>query len=293
MSFEFCSENVHMWEECEYQGHQYLFLEHTSSDYPIRAYKAQRQWLNLKWPTAMFHGMEAKWEIWDSILWNLEIPSPIYSLDLPWSGRQGYQWGLDTSASDWIKYSLEIIPYDVSIIIAHSFGTSAILEYLNSFPCHSVKAIILISPFYKENWKLFDWSVMTHYMNHFQDLLEEGLRMQIKADMPSKETLISMAEKVRDRIGPYGWLQFFNHFTRSPYLNLQNINIPCLVIGGEDDIASIANDCKALARRLPNSTLEIIPDCGHFCMLDKPKIVLDKINLFLKHTLDSSLYIAS
>jgi pimeloyl-ACP methyl ester carboxylesterase len=94
-----------------------------------------------------------------------------------------------------------------------------------------------------------------------------------------------MAEKVRDRVGPLGWLQFFSVFTQTPHLRLNQMQNPFLIIGGQNDIASFPGDCTSLAAALPSATAHILNECGHFCILEQPQIVLSLISYFLKQHL--------
>jgi len=245
-----------------------------------------RQQSNSDLAIATLHGLGNRWEMWDPLIQNLASPIEIFSLDLPWSGQQGYLWGLKSTISEWLQLGLNTVKTDISVFLAHSFGANAVLEYLCTYQVHTLKALILISPFYKERYEFVNWSTMEYHMNHFQKLLEEGLRAHPQTKQTTRETIVAMAEKVRERIGPYGWLQFFNMYSRTPGLNLQAIQIPCLVLGGEHDFASFALDCKALARNLPNGTVEILTNCGHFSILENPRIVVSIIDRFLKQVLD-------
>jgi pimeloyl-ACP methyl ester carboxylesterase len=86
-----------------------------------------------------------------------------------------------------------------------------------------------------------------------------------------------MSEKVRDRIGAYGWLRFFELFSRTPLLDLAALTMPCVVAGGEHDNASFPADCRALAAALPNARAEILPGHGHHLMLEAPERVAELI----------------
>jgi len=272
------------WSILQHQGHTYRHIERVLPKYTIHVYEPKRISSNFKASIAMLHGMEGKWDAWEYLFSHIDPEFQIFSLELPWAGQQNHRWGLNASVHEWVKLGLETIPTDISIIIAHSFGANAVLEYLNTYGVGQLKALVLISPFYKERYELFNWSLMTYYVNHFQKFLEKGLEVRQTSHL-APETINAMSQKVRDRIGPYGWLQFFNLLSRTPHLNLHSIHIPCLVIGGENDICSFPADCEALAKSLPCATLKILPNCDHFSMLEQPQTVLSLINRFLLTTL--------
>lgn len=235
-------------------------------------------------PTVAFiHGMEGRWDSWAAVWEHLHPQFGCYSLELPWSGQQDYAWSLVRQADAYIQMGLELIPTDVDLLVAHSFGANAVLEYVTQHALGSLKALVLIAPFFKAQRALFDWHTLTYYVERFQALLEDGVRVRQpdhRAPYPP-DVLAALGEKVRDRIGPYGWLQFFTLFARTPDLNLQAVQIPCLVLGGVNDFASLPQDCEALARHLPYARVEILPECGHFSMIERPQLVAQAINQFL------------
>lgn len=51
---------------------------------------------------------------------------------------------------------------------------------------------------------------------------------------------------------------------------LKEIDVPCLVIVGEDDIAMPVPMAQTLARHLPRKELVVIPDAGHLSNLEQP-----------------------
>ncbi|WP_193165448.1 alpha/beta fold hydrolase [Microbulbifer hainanensis] len=64
---------------------------------------------------------------------------------------------------------------------------------------------------------------------------------------------------------------------------LTGISQPALVLVGEED-ASLPPPCsEALAQRLPNATLEIIPQAGHLSTLEQPAAVTQSMLEFLRN----------
>lgn len=68
---------------------------------------------------------------------------------------------------------------------------------------------------------------------------------------------------------------------------LPEINLPTLLICGEHDAISPADEMRAIATAMPNATIEIIENVGHMAPLEHPQAVNDLIRQFLKQT-DSS-----
>ena len=65
------------------------------------------------------------------------------------------------------------------------------------------------------------------------------------------------------------------------YFWLPKLEMPTLVLAGEDDPIVPPVNGKILAKRLPNSTLVTIP-CGHMFILTKPEVVAQAVRDFLQ-----------
>jgi 3-oxoadipate enol-lactonase len=62
---------------------------------------------------------------------------------------------------------------------------------------------------------------------------------------------------------------------------LASICVPTLVTVGNEDIITPPSESQALARGIPNSWLNIIPQAGHFPMLEQPTAFNQILNAFL------------
>lgn len=54
---------------------------------------------------------------------------------------------------------------------------------------------------------------------------------------------------------------------------LPGIRCPALVLCGEDDSWAPASRHREMATQIPGATLELIPECGHMCTLERPEAV--------------------
>jgi 3-oxoadipate enol-lactonase len=62
---------------------------------------------------------------------------------------------------------------------------------------------------------------------------------------------------------------------------LASIRVPTLVAVGDEDIITPPSESEALARGIPNSWLNIIPQAGHFPMLEQPIAFNQVLSAFL------------
>lgn len=71
-------------------------------------------------------------------------------------------------------------------------------------------------------------------------------------------------------------------FNRSSLLEqLKNIQIPTLIIVGEEDLPRPPYEAQEMTQLIPNATLEIIPKAGHICTVEQPQYVNKIIDRFL------------
>ena len=70
--------------------------------------------------------------------------------------------------------------------------------------------------------------------------------------------------------------------TMDTYRHLPQMNIPVLVITGEDDVLVPAENSQKIACRIPNAELVILPDCGHGFLKQKTDEAVTHILEFLE-----------
>ncbi|MEV7195492.1 alpha/beta hydrolase [Streptomyces sp. NPDC093510] len=53
--------------------------------------------------------------------------------------------------------------------------------------------------------------------------------------------------------------------------------LPVLVLAGEKDLVTPSEHSEAIAQRLPDAELVLVPDAGHLVMLEHPEVVMDRL----------------
>ena len=218
----------------------------------------------------LIDGLAGSPSIWSSFA-DLAAPEyEIWHMDVPWGSPGVRDWGLDHDLVRWLSPALESGtgsgPFDVAV--AHSFGANLLLELL----CRDQLAappskVVLVSPFYRPSADSFDWATMSYFLNEWHLLLEEGVRVRASGRM-SARSLRDTSVKLRDLLGPYAWIRFFDTYLRTPELRVDRLTSRFLVVGGDSDPASADTDSQHLADRLPDSRLVILPGCRHFAMVE-------------------------
>jgi pimeloyl-ACP methyl ester carboxylesterase len=221
-------------------------------------------------PTVGFvHGLGATAMVWQGLLDALPPGAGATVYGMPWDAANGSAWARSPEPRVWLARALRLTDRPPDVLVAHSFGANVVLDQLCAEGSDGYRGVVLVCPFYRSSPDGFDWTVISHYLNGFPDLLRAGILAR-PGGSPDPELVDAMAERVRDRIGPYGWLRFFGLFSGTPMLDLRGVDLPCLVVGGARDTASYPADCRALAQDLPRARAEILPGCGHFPMIDDP-----------------------
>lgn len=70
---------------------------------------------------------------------------------------------------------------------------------------------------------------------------------------------------------------------KTPFLNLDRIHCPTLILGGSEDRRTTPEAHQLLSQEIPDSELRIIADAGHFTPIEKPRIVAEVLQQWLIH----------
>jgi len=80
----------------------------------------------------------------------------------------------------------------------------------------------------------------------------------------------------------------FDHFLRKEMATydvtdlLERIIAPTLIICGDDEMPGRVGGAEILRKRIPNSEIEVIPECGHWPMMEQPQDFFDAVEPFLR-----------
>ena len=219
--------------------------------------------------TLLLHGLASNSAVWEPFVERAAPHLDLWCGDLPWGADPSGAWSLDADVHRWVGRAMAAVDDGVDVVIAHSFAANAVLRLLDAPDAPRVAAVVLLAPFYRGDAGEFDWHDISYYLNSFHRILQEGVRVR-SAGRLDEQLELEIALRVRDRIGPYGWMRFFDTYLRTPSLRPSGLTTPFLVVSGADDIAASVADSRALATALPRCRLEVIPGCGHFAMADRP-----------------------
>ncbi len=235
------------------------------------------------------HGMEDSWQSWDSLTALLGDDYRVYALDLPWRAGNDYRWRHHGTPAHWLTEGLQSIPEPVDVLLGHSFGANAVLQYLAQCGAAgpAARAAVLVAPFYRPSTLVCDWRLYEQSFAGFRHVMSDGMRVRLGARAASLEpdVLASMVDKLIDRIGPMGFLALFDQFVGTTELNLSQVPIPSLVIAGESDQGLAGDRAQALAEAMPMADVQLCADYGHFCHVEHALDVHQRMAAFLRRHL--------
>jgi pimeloyl-ACP methyl ester carboxylesterase len=231
--------------------------------------------------TLLLHGLGCGATVWDPFVERAGRRLELWGAELPWGPGGTGEWAQEADARSWVARAIELTDGGPDVVIAHSFSANVLLELLDAEGQRGLHAVVLVSPFYRPEPERFDWAAISYYLNDFDRILEEGIRVR-SASRLKPDVQHAMALRVRDRIGPYGWMRFFDAYLRTPRLRTAHLPGPFLVVGGTDDFAAFPSDGRALGRALPAARVEILRDCGHFAMAERPDRFAELVDEFLE-----------
>jgi pimeloyl-ACP methyl ester carboxylesterase len=62
---------------------------------------------------------------------------------------------------------------------------------------------------------------------------------------------------------------------------LQTINVPTLIIGGDEDVATPLADAELMRQHIPGAELTVIPRAGHYAIFEQPQVAGTALRKFL------------
>lgn len=213
----------------------------------------------------LLHGLGGTASVWDRTSPLADERLELWDAELPWRGMDDSDRSLLTDPG---RVLADLVDSSYDGVVAHSFAAGLLLEEYASGRV-APRPTVLLSPFHRSTPEEFDWASITYYLNDFHQVFEEALEVGETGRYPDRHRRW-LARQLRDQVGPYGWMRFFECYLRSPFVDLGAVRAPVLVVSGELDTAAYPRDGRALAAGLPRARFELLAGCGHFPMQEQP-----------------------
>jgi pimeloyl-ACP methyl ester carboxylesterase len=202
----------------------------------------------------------------------------VVALDLPGFGSTEAPkgvWGLDDYANFVAHFLTKVDFKPPHVLVGHSNGGAIALRGLGKGELSADKLVLLASAGIRGTYK--GRVKVLRYITKFGKALTMPLPKSIKAKLRRKvyKTVGSdmlVAEDLQET--------FKKVVTDDVRADAARLTLPTLLIYGEDDEATPLWFGQILHELIPGSTLEVLPDAGHFVHLDRPAEVTKAIQEF-------------
>ena len=233
-------------------------------------------------PVILLHGWLCSLETMKPIAKTLENNFRVYNVDLPGFGKSDkLQAPFNTDMfGDFLDGFIKQLKIENPILIGHSNGGRTIINYMGRNLGKANKIILIDSAGIKPERKIgyyiriYTFKILKNFLRVFPD--------------------VEMFNNIRERVlGKFGSSDYKNSSevlrrTMSIIINedqreiMKNINVPTLLLWGENDEDTPINDGKIMEQNIKDSALITIKDAGHFSYLDSLNQCMEIIKSFLK-----------
>lgn len=234
-------------------------------------------------PVILIHGMAASMYDWNSLAPELvQNGYQAITLDLLGHGdspkpRDPNMYSFENikqQISQWIS-SLDLTP--PLWLIGHSLGGLLCLTYGFDHQ-NEVRGMVLVDPFYRSN----QLSPIIRLLNNRPEIWGRAMGL-----VPNWliNAFAGWEIKANHRISDSSRQQIADDYRRaSPHIleitksvpnlddQLSEMDLPVLVIWGEEDLTLKPNSFPILVESLPNASGQVLPNCGHQPHLSKPDL---------------------
>lgn len=224
----------------------------------------------------LLHGWGCDLHIFDNLHNLLEQHFTVYSIDLPGFGKTDHPqiaWTIEDYAGFVGKF-IELNDIDSPILLGHSFGGR--ISIILGARIQLNKIVLVGSAGIKPTrgidyyLKVYTFKAGKHIIrliNRNDELLNKWRKTFGSSDYQNTSGIM---QKV-----------FVNVVNQDLKNFMHKINVPTLLIWGENDTATPIKDARIMEKLIPNSGLVILKNCGHYCFLEKSYEFNIIINNFL------------
>lgn len=198
--------------------------------------------------------------------------------DLPGFGESDAPqepWGLDEYAR-WVSYFLQKLEIHPSVIIGHSNGGAIVIRALANNTIHSDKLVLLACA-----------GVRSSYQGRKKALRIVAKSAKLATAILPTKTRLKLRKRAYGAIGSDMFVAehmqetFKKVIADDVQVDATKIIIPTLLIYGDKDTATPVEYGQLFTDAIPNASLLIIPEAGHFVHIDASEAVTNAIKKFI------------
>jgi pimeloyl-ACP methyl ester carboxylesterase len=245
-------------------------------------------------PVVLVHGTPSWSYVWRAVATPLAERCSVYLLDLIGYGDSEQCDGQDMSVaaqSRALAELLDVWELERAALVGHDIGGSVVLR-THLVEGHPAGRIALI-----DAAVLFPWNTpaTVHMKEHLEayrtmpvHIYERVVSAHLATAVHQPLAPEDLGAYLRPWRGNEGQAAYFRKIAQwrdedmavlTPLLS--TIDIPVLVLWGEEDAWLSRETGERLAAAIPDAHLELVADAGHFAMEDEPAAVAERLAVFL------------
>lgn len=198
---------------------------------------------------------------------------------------QGEPFTVDTMADDTIAL-IDALNFHKPYLAGHSLGGAVAQVIAKKYP-QKIQKIALCNTFIQLNQQAreaFEYTLKVHLSGATQAVIVDTLIPWVFSKSfvtPEMRTMIHQLSEAnpypQSSVNYQRQLDALKHFDSVSWVN--NITLPTLVIGSEEDVTATPEECEQLASCITAAKLELLPG-AHGCYAEQPVLLVEKLQGF-------------
>ncbi len=240
-------------------------------------------------PVILLHPFPAHHEFWLPVIPALQSRYRLILPDLRGHGESEIGQGpavMAKHASD-VARIMDAAGVGKAAFIVCSIGGYIVFEFLRRFRSR-VSALALCDTRPQPDTS----EARSNRLKNADAVLEQGTEQFLKSMVPnllgattvsSRPDIVEGALQMMRKMSPEDISQVLRGMAERPdsIPDLKHINLPTLIVIGEEDVLSTAGDGELMRQNIPGSRLKMIPKAGHYAPWERPEAVAPLLRQFL------------
>jgi pimeloyl-ACP methyl ester carboxylesterase len=200
------------------------------------------------------------------------------ALDLPGHPR-GIGYNTISEYAEFVTKAIMELGLGSVVLVGHSMGGAITIEIALACPPF-LAGIVLIGSGARLRVTSIIKDEVTRDYAHAAEVIAQwaySSKSDVKLRKASVQELLEVPAEVT-----YGDFQACDHFDKMN--DISRIDLPTLVVCGEDDALTPVKYSQYMKERIRNARIITIPDAGHSTMLEKPEELNNVLRSFLAET---------
>lgn len=236
-------------------------------------------------PLILVHGLGATGNLWGGVVPSLSRQFRVLCPDLRGSGRSPAEGEISTMAlADDLLQMIDRLGIERAHWVGHSYG-SVVLQHLAVKAPSRLISLGLIGPIQSASD-----AARTALKGRAEKARTEGLAdigtatAQVGTSAETKSHRPEVAAFVREMVmrqEAHAYAATCEAVASSAPAAIESITCPTLVITGDEDMTSPPTNAQAIADKIAGARFHVLPRCGHWTPVERPREVADLLLNFL------------